>query len=649
VGGPPILGAVKSRALLLCTVVLLAGCTDELVSRVDPNAAPQSDEACVPEGTPCYVELVYPLWGANKVELRGDFAPDGWDVGVPMQIDGARWRAKVAVPDGTRFRYKFLLDGTDWVVDPFNPEKEPDGVGGENSVATASCNYEICPTEMPPPPAGAFDWRSAVMYFVFVDRFRNGDGGNDAAVSGVELPANYHGGDWAGVVAKIEDGYFQELGVNCLWLTVPMDNPNTPGQGSDGHQHTGYHGYWPSDLDQVEEHFGSEADLVALVDAAHARGIKVLLDYAMNHVHAANPLVTQHPEWFWPLDYEGGSCTCGSPVCDWNDPYEQKRCWFTDYLPDWNFTNAGARQYSIDNAIDWIGRTGIDGFRLDAVKHIEIEWLTELRQRLVEEIEPQTEEHFYTVGETFESGNRDVIKYYVGPDRLTGQFDFPLRAVLAEVLLRRTGTMYDLDAFLATNDTYYPGIMSTFIGNHDILRVVHVALDQPWGAWDKGDPWGAPPPQPSDASPYERLQVAFAFLFTTKGIPLVYYGDEVGLAGAGDPDNRRPMPWEDEGATLNDHQLGLRERIGALGAVRRDHPALWRGTRSTVWVTSDTYAYRMSDGETGDTVWVALNRADVSGSVDGMPQKGRDLLTGAKIDGPMVSLPPRSALVVVPE
>src|SRR5687768_13346673 len=120
--------AVKSRALLLCAVLPLAGCTDDLVSRIDPNAVPQGDDACVPEGTPCYVEPAYPLWGANRVELRGDFAPDGWDVGVPMQIDGARWRASVAVPDGTRIRYKFLLDGTDWVIDPFNPEKEPDGV-----------------------------------------------------------------------------------------------------------------------------------------------------------------------------------------------------------------------------------------------------------------------------------------------------------------------------------------------------------------------------------------------------------------------------------------------------------------------------------------------------------------------------------------
>ena len=154
-------------------------------------------------------------------------------------------------------------------------------------------------------PGEAFDWRSAVLYFVFVDRFRNGDKSNDAPIAGIETPANFQGGDYAGVIEAIEEGYFESLGVNALWLTVPMDNPDTPGWGYDGHQYTGYHGYWPSDLDAVEEHFGTLADLKQLVDAAHARGIKVLIDYAMNHVHADNPLVAQYPDWFWPLDFEG--------------------------------------------------------------------------------------------------------------------------------------------------------------------------------------------------------------------------------------------------------------------------------------------------------------------------------------------------------
>lgn len=609
---------------------------------------PQDDSACVPADTPCAVHFRYPLsHGVVSVELRGDFKADGWDNGIPLQLDGTEFRTEVALPDATAIHYKFVVNGGDWVNDPNNPVTVPDGFGAENSLIISRCDHQICTTDPDPDPdpdpplLGKFDWRSAVLYFVFVDRFRNGDTSNDYTVPGVEEPANYQGGDYRGVIDAIEEGYFSSLGINALWLSVPMDNPNTPGAGSDGHSYTGYHAYWPSDLNKVEEHFGTMADLQELVEKAHDNGIKVLLDYAMNHVHADNPIVAQHPDWFWPLDYNG-SCVCGQG-CSWDDDYEQKRCWFTDYLPDWNFQNDEARAFSIDNALQWIQDTGIDGFRLDAVKHIELQWLLDLRKRVSEEVEPQTGEHFYMVGETFESGNRDILKFYVGEDRLDGQFDFVMRGLLVELLLRRTGTMYDLDGFLATNDNYYPGIMSTFIGNHDIARVVHNALDQPWGAWDNGDPWNAPPPVPDYAAPFERLAVAYTFLMTTKGVPLMYYGDEVGMAGAGDPDNRRFMQWEG----INEHQAGLRVHIQKLGVIRRDHPALWRGQRTTVSVTTDTFGYLQTAAD--DQVYIALNRGDVASAVSGMPSKGRDLLTDASVQGPQVNLPPRSVMIIVPE
>ncbi len=621
----------------------LSGCSDQpLASRGDPNAVPAA--ACVPAGTTCPVVFRYPIGnGAAQVTLHGDF--DGWKSGVPMQIEGTRFRAEIAAADGTRIHYKFEVNGQkDWLLDPQNPDKENDGGGNDNSVVTAQCHYQVCPVDKPAPVAGAFDWRSAVLYFVFVDRFFDGDKSNDAPVGGVEKPANYQGGDWAGVVQKIDEGYFDSLGVNALWLTVPANNPSVSGIGYDGRQYSAYHGYWVSDLDAPEEHFGTLDTLKQLVAHAHARGIKVLFDYAMNHVHETAAVYQQHPEWFWPLYYDGHKCVCGDG-CDWNDGYQQKRCWFTPYLPDWNFTVAAARKYSVDNAVSWVQKTGADGFRLDAVKHIELQWLLDLRGRVVKDIEPQSKQHFYMVGETFESANRDLVKYYVGDDRLDGQFDFPLRAVLAEKILRRTGTMHDLDAFLATNDHYYPGVMSTFIGNHDILRSIHVAADQPWDAWAAGDPWGAPPAQPADSAPYQRLGLAFAFLFTTKGIPLVYYGDEIGLAGAGDPDNRRMMPWD--ASKLGEDQKALRALVGKLGAIRRDHPALWRGNRATLSVTDDTYAYAMSDDR--EIVYVGLNRGDLPGAVQGMPVKGRDLVTGAAMSGPQLAIPPRSAVVVVPE
>jgi glycosidase len=111
-----------------------------------------------------------------------------------------------------------------------------------------------------------------------------------------------------------------------------MDNPSVAGPGADGYQYSAYHGYWPTNLDAVEEHFGTLADLKAVVDASHARGIKVLIDYAMNHVHADAPVYQEHPDWFWPLDYDGKYCVCGDG-CSWDDSYEPKRCWFATTCP----------------------------------------------------------------------------------------------------------------------------------------------------------------------------------------------------------------------------------------------------------------------------------------------------------------------------
>lgn len=635
-------GSLAAAALPSCT-------PDTLTGAPDAGAGGTGGAACAPADAPCPVIFHLPLTGQKSVELRGDFVAGAWTKGVAMSIDGGEWRTTIGVKNNTPIHYKFFVDGMTWIADPTNQASDMDG----NSVTTATCPItggvdcskpDAGVDAGPPPIVGSYDWRQSVMYFAFIDRFNNGDPSNDAPVAGIEGPANYQGGDYAGLLAKIEEGYFDKLGVNTLWLTVPMDNPSVAGAGSDGHPYSAYHGYWPQNLDKVEEHFGDLALLKKLVDSAHKKGMKVLFDYAMNHVHESSPTYKDHADWFWPLDYNGKYCVCGQG-CDWNDSYEQKRCWFTPYLPDWNFTVPSAREFSVSNAVKWITDTGIDGFRLDAVKHIETVWISDLRTRVTNEIEPKSKQHFYMVGETFESGNRDLVRKYVDPSLLDGQFDFPLRAVVVEKLLRRSGSMFDLDGFLASNDGYYPGIMSTFLGNHDIARIINTALDDPWDAWaaaDKGaGNWTNTPQLPTYKAPFERMAVAFTFLLTTKGIPLIYYGDEIGMPGAGDPDNRRFMQW----SGYSDNQLFLRGQIEALGQIRKAHPALWRGTRTTASVTQDTYGYVMSDG--ADVVSIALNRGDTTAAVAGMPAKGHDLLTDKDVDGPSVTLPPRTAMVLV--
>jgi glycosidase len=250
------------------------------------------------------------------------------------------------------------------------------------------------------------------------------------------------------------------------------------------------------------------------------------------------------------------------------------------------------------------------------------------------------------VGETF-SGDSNLIKSYVDPcNLLDGQFDFPLRASLGAAVLQRSAPLSDLESFMNANTGLYgAGVMSTFVGNADVPRAIHFAEDTPlWSdIWADGKDrnFSNQPAAPSGSNAYQRLSVAFAVLFTNRGVPLLYYGDEVGQAGAGDPDNRRFMQWS--GYSIA--QTELQTRIEKLGAFRAAHTALRRGDRTTLSVTADTWAYQMVDG--GDRVVVVLNRSDATQSVSGLPSGSfTDAVSGQGFSGPSVTVPPRSFLLL---
>jgi glycosidase len=427
--------------------------------------------------------------------------------------------------------------------------------------------------------------------------------------------------------------------------------------------YSGYHGYWPK-LDssdptalQQESCFGTLAELKALVAAAHAKGLKVLFDYAMVHVHASSALYAAHNDWFWPLSFNGGDCVCDdSGVCPWNT--QGQRCWFTNYLPHWNYTNKSARDYAVANAVEWIKQTadasgfGVDGFRADAIKHVDVSWLTDLRARINTDIvaKQTPPQRFYMVGETYDFGNRDFIKTFVEPSsKLDGQFDFPLRKELVETVIMRLRSMTDLANFMNSNDYFYGAnaVMSTFIGNHDLPRIIHLAANSRlWGdnqsADGKDRSWDNTPTAVSELEAYERVANGFAILLTNRGAPLVYYGDEIGMPGGGDPDNRRFMQWT--GLTAN--QTYLHDRIKALADIRHKHPALFRGTRTTLEVSSDVWAFTRST--TGDTVHVVVNRSDSPQTAGSLPSGAlTELITGAVASGPSVTVPARQTRIYV--
>jgi glycosidase len=231
---------------------------------------------------------------------------------------------------------------------------------------------------------------------------------------------------------------------------------------------------------------------------------------------------------------------------------------------------------------------------------------------------------------------------------LDGQFDFPLRAKLVSAAVMRQGSMQDLASFMDTNDYYYGtnAVMSTFIGNHDLPRIIHLAQDTPlWG--DQGSDgkdknWSNQPGLVSTLSAYERVANAFAILLTNRGAPLIYYGDEYGLPGAGDPDNRRDMQWDG----YSDNQQFLHDRIATLNDIRSKHPSLRRGTRTTISVDSDSWVYKRSTSD--DVVYIAVNRSDNAKQVSGLPNGNlSELVTGSTVSGGSVSVPARQTRIFV--
>jgi glycosidase len=642
---------------LLAVLWVVAGCSElpQTVAFDGPWRALDGGAAdgC---GVPIACDILFsytdPGASATSVDLHGSF--NSWKTGVAMEHGGSGlWRATQSLSHGERVEYKFFVDGATWVNDPNNPHTTSDAYN--NSILHVSCPSScsdgprhdgaqpgdgVSGPDGDPPP---FDWRDGVMYFVLLDRFSDGDTSNNQPEIGVEQPANFQGGDLAGLLAKLQTNYFTQLGVNVLWLSAPVDAPEGKYLGSDGHEHTGYHGYWPAELDQMEVRLGDLSLLKQVVQEAHSRGIRVILDYVMNHVHQTSSTYTANPSWFWPLDMGGTDCICGAG-CTWDAP-QGLRCWFDPFLPAFDFTNAQARKFSVDNAIKWITDTGVDGYRLDAVKHVEESWLTDLRQRIANEV-LQPGQRFYLIGETFD-GKPDLLKQHVDPaTKLDGQFDFPLRAQLVKVILMRQGSFADLDTFLSTNDGFYgaDAVMGTFLGNHDLPRVIHLAEDTPqFGEWDRGKSraWVNQPALPGNAQPFERLAVAFTALLTLPGLPTIYYGDEIGMAGGGDPDNRRPMVW----SGTNTDQDKLRAHVSKLIGLRHGHPALRRGSPQQLWISADVYAYLMSQGT--DQLVVVLNRSDSEQTIQlaGYATM-QDLLSGATVNAASLKVPARSSLVL---
>ncbi len=636
----------------------------------------------------CAETFTFPYGGETSVELRGNYRAGAWTMGDAMTHSGSVWTVSVEVPWDQPVQYKFYVNGSMWETNPTQPMTTDDAGDRNNLAAPITCPGDYTCASPPVPPPGVFDWRDAVIYFTFIDRFNTGTTTAPRCnVSGSETTAtsstNYLGGNWAGVTEKITSNYFTNLGVNVLWITVPVKNADDvigagvqcDGSGncsSNGHEYSAYHGYWPGDPTTVEPCFGTQQDLKDLVTAAHTAKIKVLFDYAMVHVHTSSTVYTQNVSsgWFTPFCQCGGSCA--------QEQYNTT-CWFAPYLAHYDYTNPAASAFTTNAALSLVTTYGNDAFRLDAIKQVDQSWLLGLRSAITSQILPSEmpQQRFYMVGETYDFQNRALIASLINPaTMLDGQFDFPLRIRLIEgILMRSTQNMLTPDdtswsrnappgmqgiqqfmdgtSSATSNDSYYgaTAVMSTFVGNADLPRSIHFAEDTlpSWlsSSADNGQTNGwesAEPALETEQAVYDRLANAFGLLMTNKGAPLIYYGDEIGMPGAGDPDNRRMMPW----SGYNQPQQTLLARMQALGQLRAAHPAMRRGNRTTLDVTEDLWVYQMSTASgdpTPDTVYVAINRSDNDLTTTALPAGLTEQLTMQPEGASPVTIPARQTRI----
>lgn len=427
------------------------------------------------------------------------------------------------------------------------------------------------------------DKYAQIMYFLLVDRFKNGSKENDHPMNrpDVKQKADYQGGDLAGIKQEIDSEYFQRLGVNTLWISPLNQNPLEPfGYNAVADtKFAGYHGYWPVSSSKVDFRFGSNDELKDLVEDAHNHDINILLDYVANHVHEEHPLYVSHPEYATPMYLPDGRLN----IELWDE--QRLTTWFDTFMPSLDYSNPEVVDMMVDSAMFWVTEFGIDGFRHDACKHVSEVYWRELTHRLKQN-DPKG--NFYQIGETY--GSPELIASYVNSGMLNGQFDFNVYDEAVSAFNGVSGgTLTRLSSILASSIKSYGvhNLMGYISGNHDKPRFMALAShDIAVGEDAKVAGWtreiGI-----TDSLAYDKLALLHTFNLTIPGVPVIYYGDEIGMTGGNDPDCRRMMRFDG----WNRRESELFNHVAALSHFRRDNMALVYGDYRLLQVSDSTIVY----------------------------------------------------------
>ncbi|WP_328746759.1 pullulanase-type alpha-1,6-glucosidase [Streptomyces sp. NBC_00285] len=525
----------------------------------------------------------------------------------------------------------------------------------------------------PPPPSDAklaaeparHDDTREQFYFVLPDRFANGDTSNDrGGLTGSRLSTGYdptdkgfyQGGDLKGLTKKLD--YIKDLGTTSIWMAPIFKN--RPVQGTGSNASAGYHGYWITDFTQVDPHFGTNKDLQTLIAKAHAKGMKVFFDVITNHTadlvdyeeksysylsKGAFPYLTKDGEPFDDADHAAAgrtfpsvdadsfprtpTVTSSAKVPSWlNDP--------TMYHNRGDSTYAGeSTTYGDFSGLDdlwterpevvsgmeriyqrWVRDFDIDGFRIDTVKHVNMEFWTQWATALDAYAAKQGRKNFFMFGEVY-SADTAITSPYVTQGRLDATLDFPFQEA-ARQYASQGGSAQSLskvfgDDYKYTTDKANAYEQVTFLGNHDMGRIGYF-LNQD-------------DPKATDAELLAKDRLANELMFLSRGNPVVYYGDEQGFTGSGgDKDARQTMFASRTADYLDDDEIGtdrthasdaydrsapLYRQISALSKLRRANPALTDGVQEERYAAdgAGVYAFSRTDARTGQEYVVAFNNA----------------------------------------
>ena len=409
------------------------------------------------------------------------------------------------------------------------------------------------------------DWKREIVYFLLVDRFADGDTSNNNAagpkshkkfeekLGNFEDLKTYQGGDLLGIIAKLD--YLKDLGVTAIWLSPLYQNPNENFLGW-----WSYHGYHPLDHFSVEKTFGDMELVRKLVNEAHARGMKVILDTVYNQVAVQHPWVQDPKNWndkgFSKWFHELSGKDDKTSIHNWEDEWELENRELYG-LPDLKQDNPNVYDFLLDMSRYWIENTGADGFRLDAVKHIN----SNFWQRITSDLYKLYGKNFLMLGEVFHGDTKVLVRHQ--NDGFNALFDIPLYFDIRRVFAEGNSMEVLSNRILEESKVYSHKILwSTLIDNHDLERFSYVAKDHI----------------------REKIKNATTFLAVMNGLPVLYYGTEIALTGGPSNDgkgngtehlNRRMMDWGK--VEIEKKPDGLITYMKNLFALRRSKKSLYDG------------------------------------------------------------------------